>query len=162
MDEEILKQVFDELFSTLEPLETQSAALLQFMKAKGIATDEELAPFLEAAGNASNVRGRAARLRTAALISSALKPAQPVAAAAPEKKGKATQEQSAERGNDQPGDAKKDQPSDDKKERKEEKAEATKTEAEKMETQKSEPKRAESNKDTQKADEDTTPKREAA
>ena len=56
MDEEILQQIFDELLSSFEPLETQTAALVQFLKAKGIATDEELAPFLEQAGNASNVR----------------------------------------------------------------------------------------------------------
>jgi len=85
MDEEILKQIFDELLSALEALETQSAAVLQFMKAKGIATDEELAPFLAAAGNVSNVRWLAVRVRTAALISSALKPAEtPVEAPAPE------------------------------------------------------------------------------
>src|ERR1700722_1708687 len=74
MDEAILQQIFDELFSSLEPLETQTAALLQFLKAKGIATDEELAPYLEQAGNASNVRWRGVRARTAALTSSALKP----------------------------------------------------------------------------------------
>lgn len=76
MDEEILQQVFAELFSSLEPLETQIAALLQFLKSKGIATDEELAPFLEQAGNVSNIRWRAAGVRTAALISSAPQPAE--------------------------------------------------------------------------------------
>jgi hypothetical protein len=87
MDEEILKQIFDELLSSLEALETQSAAALQFLKAKGIATDEELAPFLAAAGNVSNVRWLAVRVRTAALISSALKPAEnTVEASAPEGK----------------------------------------------------------------------------
>ena len=79
MDEAIVQQIVDELLSSLEPLETQNAALLQFLKARGIATDEELAPFLEQAGNASNIRWRAVRVRTAALISSAMKPAeQPV------------------------------------------------------------------------------------
>lgn len=87
MDEEILKQIFDELLSALEALETQSAAALQFLKAKGIATDEELAPFLAEAGNVSNVRWLAVRVRTAALISSALKPAEtPGEAPAPEGK----------------------------------------------------------------------------
>ena len=75
MDEEILKQIFDELLTSLEPLEAQNAALLQFLKDKGIATDEDLAPYLERAGNTSNVRWRAVRVRTAALISSAMKPA---------------------------------------------------------------------------------------
>lgn len=84
MDEAIVQQIVDELLSSLEPLETQNAALLQFLKAKGIATDEDLAPFLEQAGNASGVRWRAVRLRAAALIASAMKPAErpaePVAA----------------------------------------------------------------------------------
>ncbi len=76
MNEEIVQQILAELLSALEPLETQSEALAQFLKAKGIATDEELAPFLEQAGNRSNIRWRAVRVRTAALISSAMKPAE--------------------------------------------------------------------------------------
>lgn len=83
MDEEIIKQILDELFTSLEPLETNSSALIQFLKAKGLATDEELAPFLEQAGNASSVRWRAARVRTAALISNALKSAEPAKETAP-------------------------------------------------------------------------------
>ncbi len=72
MDEQIVQEIVDEFFSSLEPLDTQSAALVQFLKAKGIASDEELAPFLEQAGNASNVRWLAARVRIKSLISSAL------------------------------------------------------------------------------------------
>jgi|GEM_PF-2122235 len=73
MDETIVQQIVAELLSSLEPLETQTAALLQFLKAKGIATDAELVPFLEQAGNTSSVRWRAVQVRTAALISSAMK-----------------------------------------------------------------------------------------
>jgi hypothetical protein len=76
MDEAAVQQIFTELFEALEPLDTQISGLLQFLKSKGIATEEELAPFLEQAGNASNIRWLAARLRTDALISSALKPAE--------------------------------------------------------------------------------------
>jgi hypothetical protein len=76
MEEELVQQILDELLSTFEPLDTQCAALLQFLKAKGIATDEELKPFLEQAGNASNVRWLAARVRLRSLISSAMKPSE--------------------------------------------------------------------------------------
>jgi hypothetical protein len=86
MDEEILQQIFDELLSSFEPLETQTAALMQFLKTKGIATDEELAPFLEQAGNASNVRWRGARVRIRSLISSAMKTAEPESAKTAPKK----------------------------------------------------------------------------
>ena len=73
MDESAVNEILDEIVSSLEPLEAQNTAILHFLKAKGIATDEDLAPFLEEATNASNVRWRAFRLRTAALISSAMK-----------------------------------------------------------------------------------------
>jgi hypothetical protein len=73
MDEQIVQQIVDEILSPLEPLDTRSAALLEFLKAKGMASDEELAPYLEQAGNASNVRWLAARVRIMSLISSAMK-----------------------------------------------------------------------------------------
>jgi cobalamin biosynthesis protein CobT len=75
MDEEIVLQILDELFSSLEPLDTVTSALLQLLKAKGVATENEVAPFLEQAGNASSVRWRAARVRIAGLISSAMRSA---------------------------------------------------------------------------------------
>lgn len=74
MDEENLQQLFAELIESIEPLETQNAALLQLLKSKGVVTDEELAPFLERAGNASGIRWHAVQLRTRALLSSALRP----------------------------------------------------------------------------------------
>src|SRR6202000_397792 len=40
-------EFLDELFSALEELETQSAGILQFLKDKGIANQQELAPYLE-------------------------------------------------------------------------------------------------------------------
>jgi hypothetical protein len=47
MDEEIVKQILDELFSSFEDSETQSAALLLFLKDQGIATEEKLAPYFK-------------------------------------------------------------------------------------------------------------------
>ena len=73
MNQNIAHEILHELFSSLEALDTQSAALLQFLKDKGIATEKELAPYLEQAGNASNVRWLAARVRVDHLISSAMK-----------------------------------------------------------------------------------------
>ena len=54
-------ELLDALFSAFEDMETQSAGILQFLKAKGLATDEELAPYLQQAADASNVRWLAAR-----------------------------------------------------------------------------------------------------
>ena len=99
MDESAVNEILEELVSSLEPLEAQSTAILHFLKAKGIATNEDLAPFLEQATNASNVRWRAFRLRTAALISSAMKG--PEKERQPEKKQPAKTEATAACGKQQ-------------------------------------------------------------
>ena len=79
MDENLVQEILDALFFSLEDLETRTIAILQFMKDKGLATEEELAPHLKQAANASNVRWRAARVRINHLLSSAQKPREEIA-----------------------------------------------------------------------------------
>jgi hypothetical protein len=74
MDEAVLQEIFEELFQSLETAETQSGAILQFLKAKGIAKDEDLAPYFERASKASSVRLVATRARINHLLSAAAKP----------------------------------------------------------------------------------------
>jgi len=73
VDIKVAEEFLDELFSSLEALETRSTAVLQFLKEQGEVTDEELAPYMEQASRASNVRWRAARVRMMSLFSSAVK-----------------------------------------------------------------------------------------
>ena len=69
MDETVLQEILDELFSALETLETQNGAMLQFLKNQGVVKDEDFATFLRDAGKASNVRWRATRARVNRLLS---------------------------------------------------------------------------------------------
>jgi hypothetical protein len=69
MNNEAMKEVLNDLFSHLERLETQTEAILQFLKEKKRVTDKQLAPYLEQAGNATGVRWRAARVRIEHLLS---------------------------------------------------------------------------------------------
>jgi hypothetical protein len=70
---EPVREVLGELFGLLEALEAKNLAVLEFLKEAGIASDEELAPYLERAGNASSVKWRAARLRMEFLLTPAQK-----------------------------------------------------------------------------------------
>ncbi len=73
MDEKIVHEILQDLFSSLEALETQSRAISQFLKDKGIVNEKEFAPYLEQAGNASGIRWLAARVRIDYLLSGAMK-----------------------------------------------------------------------------------------
>ena len=89
MDAHVAQELLNELGSSLENLETQQAALLRFLKDKGIVTDEELAPYLNEAGNASSVRWRAAHVRLEHIFAAAEKKEQQTAK--PEAQPAATQ-----------------------------------------------------------------------
>ncbi len=73
MDPNITREILDDLIPSLEALEARSTAVLEFLKHEGIATDEKLAPYLEQAANASNVRWLGVRVRVERLLSSAEK-----------------------------------------------------------------------------------------
>lgn len=63
MNDDAAHQVLRDLLSYFESLETRTGAVLQFLKEKGIATDEQLAPSLEQAASAASVKWRAVRVR---------------------------------------------------------------------------------------------------
>jgi hypothetical protein len=69
MNANLAQELLNEMGSSLESLEAQHAALLQFLKDKGTVTDKKFAPYLTQAGKASNVRWRAARARLERIIS---------------------------------------------------------------------------------------------
>lgn len=71
MDVDVAKELLNELGASLEELEKQQGAVVQFLKEKGIVSDDQLAPYLEQAGNASSVRWRATRVRLEHVFSTA-------------------------------------------------------------------------------------------
>jgi hypothetical protein len=73
MEPSMAEQILDELLPSFEALETQSGAILQFLKDKGTVTDEQFAPYIEQARSASVIRWRAVRLRVNRLLAPAFK-----------------------------------------------------------------------------------------
>jgi hypothetical protein len=76
MEHDAAEQLLDEILASFEAIEAQNMAILQFLKDNGIATDEKLAPYLDQAAAASNVKWRAGRLRIRHLLVSAVKEAE--------------------------------------------------------------------------------------
>src|ERR1700722_57564 len=63
-----IAEIFEEMFTLMEDLETRSVAVLEYLKEQGGATDEKLAPYLDRAAAGSDVRWRAARARMEHLL----------------------------------------------------------------------------------------------
>lgn len=63
MAENHIREALEELLDYLEQVETQSGAVLQYLRDNGGVTDERLAPYLTRAGDASGVKSRAIRAR---------------------------------------------------------------------------------------------------
>jgi hypothetical protein len=105
MDDKVAQLILDELFSSLEVLETQTAAVLQFLKEKAGSKAEQLTPYLEQAGKASSIKRRAARVRIDYLISSITSPPQKAVErdAAKGEKPEPTAEKPKEKGREKDG-----------------------------------------------------------
>ena len=97
--EEILKELLDDVLPVLHAGEATSAATLQLLKDKGIVSDDDLAPYLEQAANASSVKQRAARLRFEHLFASAIKGLQQTALETAKQAWKGEQKQGEPSGN---------------------------------------------------------------
>ena len=69
MDSAIIDEILEELSSALQRVEAQSTAILELIKEKGVAKEDELAPYLQRANEASSVRWRATRVRIGHLLS---------------------------------------------------------------------------------------------
>jgi hypothetical protein len=63
-----IAEIFEEVFMLLGDVETRSAVVLEYLKEQGGATEEKLAPYLNRAAAASDVRLRAARARMEHLL----------------------------------------------------------------------------------------------
>ena len=63
-----IAEIFDEMFTLMQDVETRSVALFEYLQEQGGATDEKLAPYLDRAASAADVRWRAARARMEHLL----------------------------------------------------------------------------------------------
>jgi hypothetical protein len=97
MDIDLVKELLNELGTSLESLETQQGALFQFLKDKGIVSDNQMVPYLDQAGNASSIRWRATRLRLERVFSTAADKEEQAAKLREDQTKKQTQQKEAER-----------------------------------------------------------------
>src|ERR1700742_4850034 len=67
-DANLIAEIFDEMFTLMQDLETRSVAVLEYLQEQGGVTDEKLAPYLDRAAAAADVRWRAARARMEHLL----------------------------------------------------------------------------------------------
>jgi hypothetical protein len=102
MDPKIAREILDDLIPSLEALEAKSTAVLEFLKHEGIASDEKLAPYLEQAAGASNVRWLGVRVRIERLLTAAEKDSAKKRTAEEEKTSPPAQTKAAERSQSQP------------------------------------------------------------
>lgn len=72
MDPKVIDEILDALLTPLETAESRSAALLELLRESGTIADEQLAPFLEQAENASEIKSRALRLRLKRILTSVI------------------------------------------------------------------------------------------
>jgi hypothetical protein len=68
VDQDVTNYVLQELLPAFENLDSHSAAILAFLKERGIATDEAMKPYFEQASLASSVKWRAIRARLEHLL----------------------------------------------------------------------------------------------
>jgi hypothetical protein len=69
VDENVIDELLDALLSPLEAAEARSLALLQALMQARVLTEEQLAPFLKQAENASEIKARGLRIRLKRILS---------------------------------------------------------------------------------------------
>ncbi len=68
MERELAQQILEEMLPYLEKMDTENTAILQLLKDKKLTTDEGFATYLQQAGNATNIKWLAARVRIEHLL----------------------------------------------------------------------------------------------
>lgn len=63
MDEKLIDEILDAVLPPIEAAESQTNALIQLLRERGILTDDDFHRFQEQAENASEIKSRAMRLR---------------------------------------------------------------------------------------------------